>query len=155
ITLTLEEGKIYGLLGRNGSGKTSLMSVLAAFRKQTSGQVRIDGEPVFENARVTSRISLTRETGETVTIGTGEEALSYAEVLRPNWDGEFARSLLDLFKINPKMSVKNMSRGQRSAIGIVVGLASRAPLTMFDEAHLGLDAPSRQFFYEQLLADYL
>ncbi|ADG87926.1 ATP-binding cassette domain-containing protein [Thermobispora bispora] len=155
ITLTLEEGKIYGLLGRNGSGKTSLMSVLAAFRKQTSGQVRIDGEPVFENARVTSRISLTRETGETVTIGTGEEALSYAEVLRPNWDGEFARSLLDLFKINPKMSVKNMSRGQRSAMGIVVGLASRAPLTMFDEAHLGLDAPSRQLFYEQLLADYL
>ena len=155
ITLTLEEGKIYGLLGRNGSGKTSLMSVLAAFRKQTSGQVRIDGEPVFENARVTSRISLTRETGETVTIGTGEEALSYAEVLRPNWDGEFARSLLDLFKINPKMSVKNMSRGQRSAMGIIVGLASRAPLTMFDEAHLGLDAPSRQLFYEQLLADYL
>src|SRR5690606_23974692 len=61
----------------------------------------------------------------------------------------FARSLLDLFKINPKMSVKNMSRGQRSAMGIVVGLASRAPLTMFDEAHLGLDAPSRQLFYEQ------
>nr|PZN46943.1 MAG: ABC transporter [Actinomycetota bacterium] len=155
ITLTLEEGKIYGLLGRNGSGKTSLLSVLAAFRKPTAGRVRIDGQPVFENGRVTSRISLIRDVGETVNIGTGEEALSYAEALRPNWDGEYARSLAELFKIDLKKSVKNMSKGQRSAMGIIVGLASRAPLTMFDEAYLGLDAPARQVFYDQVLADYL
>ncbi|MFO7401350.1 MAG: ABC transporter ATP-binding protein, partial [Actinomycetales bacterium] len=155
ITLTLEEGKIHGLLGRNGSGKTSLLSVLAAFRKPTAGRVRIDGQPVFENGRVTSRISLIRDVGETVNIGTGEEALSYAEALRPNWDGEYARSLAELFKIDLKKSVKNMSKGQRSAMGIIVGLASRAPLTMFDEAYLGLDAPARQVFYDQVLADYL
>ncbi len=155
MTLTLEEGKIYGLLGRNGSGKTSLLSVLAAFRKQTSGSVRIGGQRVFENGAVTRDISLIRDTGETVDIGTAEDALYFAEDLRPNWDADYARSLMDLFKIKPKANVKNMSKGQRSAMGVVVGLASRAPLTMFDESYLGMDAPSREMFYDQLLADYL
>ena len=155
ITLTLEEGKIYGLLGRNGSGKTSLLSVLAAFRRHTAGRVRVDGRPVFENPQVTSRISLIRDVGETVDIGTGEDVLYFAEELRPNWDGDYARALMDMFQINPKQTVKNMSKGQRSAMGIIVGLASRAPLTMFDESYLGLDAPARQLFYDQLLADYM
>lgn len=155
VTVTLEEGKIYGLLGRNGSGKTSLLSVLAAFRRQTSGRVRVDGRPVFENWAVTSRISLIRDTGEAVDIGTGQDVLSFAEGLRPTWDADYARALMDMFKIDPKVSVKNMSKGRRSAMGIIVGLASRAPLTMFDESYLGLDAPSRRLFYDQLLADYL
>ncbi|MBG0815941.1 ATP-binding cassette domain-containing protein [Planomonospora sp. ID82291] len=155
LTLSLEPGKIYGLLGRNGSGKTSLLSVLAGFRRQTAGGVRVDGRPVFENGSVTSRISLIRDTGETVDIGTAEDAIFFAEWLRPNWDGDYARSLLDLFGIDPKKNVKEMSKGQRSAVGVVIGLAGRAPLTMFDESYLGMDAPSRQAFYDALLADYM
>jgi ABC-2 type transport system ATP-binding protein len=155
LSFSLEGGKIYGLLGRNGSGKTTLLSVLAAFRRQTAGSVRIDGQPVFENVGLTSRISLIRDTGETVDIGSAEDALYFAEWLRPNWDAGFARSLMDTFGLEPKMRVKNMSRGQRSAMGVVVGLASRAPLTMFDESYLGMDAPSRHAFYDALLADYM
>ncbi|GII80051.1 ABC transporter [Sphaerisporangium rufum] len=155
LTCTLDGGKIYGLLGRNGSGKTSLMSVLAAFRRQTFGQVRVAGEPVFENRRVTRRISLITHTGETTDIGTAEDALYFAEWLRPDWDGELARSLMDAFGLAPKAKVKEMSTGQRSAMGAVIGLAGRAPLTMFDECHLGMDVPSRKIFYDALLADYM
>ncbi|MFF0310143.1 ATP-binding cassette domain-containing protein [Streptosporangium sp. NPDC004379] len=155
LTFTLESGKIYGLLGRNGSGKSSLTSVLAAFRRQTSGEALVDGRPVFENAGLTRGIALVREEGEAITIGTAEDALYFAEGLRPNWDAGYARSLLETFGIPPKANVKAMSKGQRSALGAVVGLASRAPLTMFDEAHLGMDVPSRQAFHDALLADYM
>ncbi|GAA2895579.1 ABC transporter ATP-binding protein [Streptosporangium fragile] len=155
LTFGLAGGKIYGLLGRNGSGKTSLLSILAAFRRQTAGSVRVDGRPVFENGAVTSRISLIRESGEAVDIGTAEEALSYAEWLRPDWDGDYARELMETFRIEPKKNVRSMSRGQRSAMGVVVGLASRAPLTMFDETYLGMDVPARRAFYDALLADYM
>jgi ABC-2 type transport system ATP-binding protein len=155
MTFSLDEGKIYGLLGRNGSGKTSLLSVLAAFRKHSAGTVRVDGQPVFENAKVTRQISLIRDTGEAVDIGTVQDALYFAEWLRPNWDADFARSLLDTFKLKPKAKVTSLSKGQRSAVGVVVGLAGRAPLTMFDESYLGMDAPSRQAFYDALLADYM
>jgi ABC-2 type transport system ATP-binding protein len=55
----------------------------------------------------------------------------------------------------PRKRVQTLSRGQKSALGIVLGMASRAPLTMFDESYLGLDAPSRYAFYEELLTDYV
>ncbi|MGW4662413.1 ATP-binding cassette domain-containing protein [Streptosporangium sandarakinum] len=155
LSFTLESGKIYGLLGRNGSGKSSLTSVLAAFRRQTSGEALVDGRPVFENADLTRRIGLVRDEGEAITIGTVEDALYFAEWLRPSWDADYARSLLETFGIPPKANVKTMSKGQRSALGVVVGLASRTPLTMFDEAHLGMDVPSRQAFHDALLADYM
>ncbi|GAA0967003.1 ABC transporter ATP-binding protein [Acrocarpospora macrocephala] len=155
ITLSLGEHKIYGLLGRNGSGKTSLLSVLAGFRRESEGVVRVDGAPVFEHAPVTSRISLIRDAGETTDIGTVEDALFFAEWLRRDWDGEFADQLLERFALTRKMTVKTMSKGQRSALGVIIGLAGRAPLTMFDESYLGMDAPSRQAFYDVLLADYM
>lgn len=155
LSFTLESGKIYGLLGRNGSGKTSLMSVLAAFRRESAGSVRIDGRPVFENAELTRQISLTRDAGESVRIGTAADAFYFAEWMRPNWDADYAASLLKLFGLTPKMKVSEMSKGQRSAMGVVVGLAGRAPLTMFDESYLGMDAPARMAFYDALLADYM
>ncbi|WP_283135791.1 ATP-binding cassette domain-containing protein [Rhizohabitans arisaemae] len=155
LSLNLEGGKIYGLLGRNGSGKTTLLSVLAAFRRPTGGRVRIDGQPVFENARLTERISLIRDGGATVELGSAQEAVGFAEWLRPGFDGRYARSLMALFGLDPKKSVSGMSKGQRAALGVVMGLASRAPLTMFDEAYLGMDAPSRYAFYDALLSDYL
>ncbi len=52
-------------------------------------------------------------------------------------------------------TVSKLSRGMKSALAVTVGLASRAPLTIFDEAYLGLDAPSRYLFYDELLADYM
>jgi energy-coupling factor transporter ATP-binding protein EcfA2 len=71
LTFKLAGGRIYGLLGRNGSGKTSLLSVLAGFRKASGGRVLVDGQPVFENPRVTRRVCLIRETGDTATRTTG------------------------------------------------------------------------------------
>ncbi|MEU4832798.1 ABC transporter ATP-binding protein [Streptosporangium sp. NPDC023615] len=155
VTFSLDGGKIYGLLGRNGSGKTSLLSVLAAFRKESGGTVRIGGRPVFENAAVTRDVCLIRDAGETVDIGTAADALDFAEWLRPNWDAEYAGTLMDRFKLKRSANVKAMSKGQRSALGVVVGLAARAPLTMFDESYIGMDAPSRYAFYDALLADYM
>jgi ABC-2 type transport system ATP-binding protein len=155
LTFHLAGDKIYGLLGRSGSGKTSLLSVLAAFRRESAGSVRIDGQPVFENADVTRDIIMIRDGGETVKLGTAEDAVYFAEWLRPNWDGDYARSLMDRFELKPKAKVGEMSKGQRSAMGVVIGLASRAPLTIFDESYLGMDVPSRYAFYEAVLADYM
>jgi ABC-2 type transport system ATP-binding protein len=156
LTLTLPGGRIYGLLGRTGSGKTSLLSVLAAFRKATSGTVRVQGQPVFENSRITSQICLIREAGDTVDKSDPvEDALKLAEHMRPRWDTDYAASLVDLFQLPMRTHIGDLSRGQRSLLGIILGLASRAPLTMFDESHLGMDSPSRYAFYDALLADFM
>lgn len=155
LTLNLPAGKIYGLLGRNAAGKTTLLSVLAAFRRPSAGQVLIDGADPYENPGIVERICFV---GQRL-IGQDDDSvktvLGLARALRPGWDQSYADRLLDRFEVPRRKSVSSLSQGKHSALGIVLGLASRAPLTILDESYLGLDAPSRYGFYEELLADYV
>jgi ABC-2 type transport system ATP-binding protein len=72
----------------------------------------------------------------------------------PEWDAELAERLISDFRVPVNRRIKKLSRGQLSAVGVIVGLASRAPLTFFDEPYLGLDAVARQIFYDRLLEDF-
>jgi ABC-2 type transport system ATP-binding protein len=154
LSFRLDSGKIYGLLGRNGSGKTSLLSLLAAFRRPTSGRILIDGADPWENPRLVRQICLIRESGDVYDSERVSTILSIAGDLRATWDAGYADELVERFKLPRRKRVQALSRGQKSALGIVLGLAGRAPLTMFDESYLGMDAPSRYAFYDELLADY-
>lgn len=155
LSFTLAGGKIHGLLGRNGSGKTSLVSVIAAFRKSTAGTVKVGDAESFENSSVTSQICLIRESGDVFETDSVKGVLKFAATFRPSWDAALAAKLVDRFELPAQKRVSSLSRGKRSALGVVLGLASRAPVTIFDEVHLGMDAPSRYVFYEELLSDYL
>lgn len=154
VTLTLERDKIYGLLGRNGAGKTTLMQTLTGQALQTAGRVEVFGEAPFENARVLRNLCFVSESQSYPEDLCVRHVLTAARHLLPGWDGDFADQLLDDFQLPLGRKVKKLSRGMRSALGVVIGLASRAPLTLFDEPYLGLDAVARQLFYDRLLADY-
>ena len=155
MSLRVEPGKIVGLLGRNGSGKSTLLSLLAAFRKPTSGTVLVDGADPFENPSVCARTCLVRESGDVIQTERVRNVLDLSRRLRPTWDPALAARLVARFELPLETRVQHLSRGQRSALGIVIGLASRAPLTMLDESYLGMDAHNRQAFYEELLRDYV
>ena len=156
LSFTLPGGRIYGLLGRNGSGKTSLLSVLAAFRRQSAGSVLIDRQPVFENPSITRQVCLVRETGDPGDNGERvREVLDTAARLRAGWDGAYADELVARFQVPRDKKLAELSLGQRSALGMIFGLAARAPVTLFDESHLGMDAPSRAAFHDELLADFI
>ena len=156
MSATIDGPSITGLLGRNGSGKSSLLAVMAAFRAADSGQVTYDGQPVWENPAVTSQIALIREGGDVYDEDEKlDEIFRYAEWLRPNWNAELAKRLVDAFRLPPKTKLCDMSRGQRSAVGVILGLAAQAPVTIFDETYLGMDAPSRVQFYDLLLQEYI
>ncbi|MQM26101.1 ATP-binding cassette domain-containing protein [Glycomyces albidus] len=154
VDLDLEAGKIYGLLGRNGAGKTSLLSLLAAFRKPTSGEVLVGGEPVWENAPIVSRVALIREGGDFDDTETVKGTIESGQI-RPSFDTDYAFALADRFEVPLKKRVNALSRGKRSVLAALCGLAARAELTMFDEVHLGMDAPTRDAFYKELLAEYM
>lgn len=154
LDLSVAPGTITGLLGRNGSGKTTLLSVLAAFRRGAGGTVLVDGEEPWENERVTAQVCLIRESGDVASDERLDETLRMVADARPAFDRDVADALLDTFELDPRTRPSKLSRGKKSAFGVVVGLASRAPLTMLDEVHLGMDAPSRYAFYDALLADY-
>ncbi|MDD7928376.1 ABC transporter ATP-binding protein [Microbacterium thalli] len=154
VNLTLAENTIYGLLGRNGAGKTTLMSILTAQNFATSGRVRVFGQDPFENPAVLSRMCFVRESQKYPDDATPRHALRMARLFFPRWDQDLADELVDQFQLPMKRTIKKLSRGQLSMVGVIIGLASRAELTFFDEPYLGLDATARQIFYDRLLADY-
>ncbi len=155
VSLDLEENVIYGLLGRNGAGKTTLMSIMTAQNFATSGAVQIFGGEPYENIKVLSQISFVRESQQYPDDARAGQALQMAALFFPNWDQAFADQLVADFGLPLKTRAKKLSRGQLSMLGVIIGLAARAPLTFFDEPYLGLDAVARQLFYDRLLEDYV
>lgn len=154
-SFTLPAGSITGLLGRNGAGKTTLLSTVASLRRPTAGEVLVDGQDPFENEPLMERICLVRESGDLMPDERITTNLAYVASARPTWDDDVAGRLLDAFEIRPRTRPRQLSRGARSALGAVVGISSRAPLTMLDEVYLGMDAPTRYRFYDLLLEDYV
>ncbi|RBY79010.1 ABC transporter ATP-binding protein [Blastococcus sp. TF02A-26] len=154
VTTAFEQDTITGLLGRNGAGKTTLMQLVTGHRQPTSGRVEVFGRAPFEDDGALSGICFVREGQRYPDAFRVCDAIAAASWLFPYWDADLADRLLDDFELPRKRAVKSLSRGMNSAVGIVIGLASRAPLTLFDEPYLGLDAVARQLFYDRLLADY-
>jgi ABC-2 type transport system ATP-binding protein len=154
VSFSLEENRIYGLLGRNGAGKTTLMSLLTGQEFANAGTIEVFGESPVENAAVLERVCFIKESQKYPDDFKVKHVLRTAPWFFPDWDQEFADRLITDFRLPLDGRMKKISRGQFSAVGVVVGLASRAPLTFFDEPYLGLDAVARQLFYDRLLADY-
>ncbi len=154
VSFTIEKDTIYGLLGRNGAGKTTMMSILTAQNFATSGEVRVFGDDPYENAAVLGRMCFVRESQKYPDDAKPRHAFKIARLFFPNWSQELADRLIRDFQLPMNRRIKKLSRGQLSAVGVIIGLASRADITFFDEPYLGLDAVARQIFYDRLLEDY-
>jgi ABC-2 type transport system ATP-binding protein len=153
ITLDLEPGSITGLLGRNGAGKTTLLRILAGHEFASAGTVTVLGASPVENETVLRQMVFVREDQSYPDLKV-RRAVQVASWFYPNWSHELADDLLEEFNLPPNRKVRKLSRGMRSALGIVIGLAARAEVTLFDEPYAGLDPVSRELFYDRLLADY-
>ncbi|MDJ0361341.1 ABC transporter ATP-binding protein [Rhodococcus sp. H29-C3] len=154
VSFDIRENKIYGLLGRNGAGKTTVMQMLTAQSRQSSGDIEIFGSRPYENASALAKVCFAKESQKYPDDFKVRHVIDCAARLLPHWDRQFAEELMSDFDLPAGRKVKKLSRGMLSTLGVVIGLASRAPLTFFDEPYLGLDAVARHMFYDRLLADY-
>ena len=154
ISFDIDPGSIAGLLGRNGSGKSTIAMLMAGQARAQEGDVLFNGVPVFDNPEAMANVC---NAADAMAIFGDEKIRNTLRLwrdVRPNWDEEFAGNLLETFKISTRKKPDKLSRGQRSALHAILGLASRCPVTIFDEVHLGMDAVARELFYRTLLADY-
>ncbi|WP_127794717.1 ABC transporter ATP-binding protein [Agromyces sp. LHK192] len=154
VDFTLEENRIYGLLGRNGAGKTTIMQLLTGQLFPNGGELEVFGRTPAEHAEVLRQMAFIAESQRYPEDFMPAHVFKTAPWFFENWDAEFAEQLIADFRLPVKRRIKKLSRGQLSAVGVIVGLASRAPLTFFDEPYLGLDAVARHIFYDRLLEDY-
>ena len=157
IDLTIEPGKIYGLVGRNGVGKTTLLSVMTAQAAASEGTITYDGQPVWENRDALDHLCFSRELNTMTSFGPNNQKIKeyfrLAALYYPNWDQAYADELMKRFGINTKQIVCKMSKGMLSMVTITIGLASKADITILDEPVAGLDVVAREDFYKELLEE--
>lgn len=154
VSITLEEGKIYGLLGRNGAGKSTLLNVLTDRIFPEEGSVTVDGEPVRDNDRALSKMYLMSEKNcypESMRV---KEAFRWTKEFYPDFDQEFAWNLAAAFELNTNAKVNKLSTGYSSIFKLTVALSVNTPYVLLDEPVLGLDANHRDLFYRTLLSRY-
>ena len=158
INLTIEQGKIYGLVGRNGAGKTTLLSIMTAQNPATGGTVTLDGMPVWENQKALDHLCFSRELNTLSVLGPNtikvKEYLQMARTYYPNWDREMEQRLVAQFELNTKKKISKLSKGMLSMVTIIVALASKADITILDEPVAGLDVVARDDFYRLLLEEH-
>jgi len=154
VSLSLNGPGIHGLLGRNGAGKTTLMQLIAGQEFATTGHIRLFGANPVENAAVLRRTCFIKESQVYPEGLRGRHVLATGPWFYENWSHDLAAQLVRALEVPVDRQIKKMSRGQRTALGATIAIASRAELTLLDEPYAGLDPVARRLFYDALLADY-
>lgn len=154
ISLYFEENKIYGLLGRNGAGKSTMLNIIANRLFADSGEVTVNGLAAAENDQAQQLIYLMSEQTlypESMKI---REVFKWTKNFYPNFDLAYAQNLAAKFGLDTKKKVRSLSTGYGSIFKIIVTLSVNTPYVLLDEPVLGLDANHRDMFYKLLIEKY-
>ena len=152
LTLRLAPGECYGLLGRNGAGKTTALRLVMGMLKPAAGTVRLFGLDPFavpEKARL--RVGYLAEDQEAPGMITPADLFRLYADLYPGWDDGFARSLAGRLHLPLGQKLSSMSKGQKRQAGLVAAVAHRPALLVLDEPGGGLDPVVRREFLEQVV----
>ena len=124
VSLDIPRGCIFGLIGGNGAGKTTLIRHMLGLFKPKSGSVRVFGlDPITEPVGVLGRIGYLSEDRDLPGWMQIFELMRYTQAFYPSWDEKFAEELRELFELDPKAKVRNLSCGQLARAGLLVALA--------------------------------
>ena len=154
VNITLEEGKIYGLLGRNGAGKSTLLNLINSRLAVDEGSITMDGESLWENPKVNGKLYLVNEKNLFPEGRKVSEIFRWTKEFFPEFDMEYAMHLAQLFQLDTRKKTKGLSTGYQSIFKNIVALSTHAPFVFLDEPVLGLDAYHRDLFYRLLLERY-
>ena len=154
ISLEFREETIYGLLGRNGVGKSTLLNIISNRIFKNSGEVLVDGEAAEENAKAQEKIFLMSETNLYPETMKCSEIIKWTKEFYPDTDIDLANELAKKFSLDISKKFGALSTGQRTIIKLVAAISSNAKYTFLDEPVLGLDANHRELFYKILIEEY-
>src|SRR5256714_1962603 len=140
VTLSIPRGAVYGLVGANGAGKTTLIKHILGLLRAQSGSVRVFGlDPVADPVSVLSRTGYLSEENDLPGWMRVDELIRYSRAFHPGWDDDYAAELRESFALDPAAKIKNLSKGQKARVGILIALAYRPDLLVLDEPSSGLD----------------
>lgn len=152
ITLTIPRGRIIGLLGKNGMGKSTLIKLINDLLTPTSGTILVNGEPVGVSSKhvisyLPERISLDKSM-------TVEKVIEYYGDFYDNFDSEKAYRLLSDLGLDTKMKLSKMSKGMQEKVQLVLVMSRKAELYILDEPLGGVDPATRDYILDTILTNF-
>lgn len=152
LNLSVKEGSIYGFLGRNGSGKTTAIRMLAGLIIPDEGSVSILGKnPFFAGAEERQWIGYMSEKGIIPPTVSVQSLLQLGKDLYPNWDRNLAESLISKFQLSPKSKIRTLSQGKQRLMAFIMAIAPRPKVLLLDEPAANLDVVARREILDEIL----
>lgn len=153
LSLTVNDGTVFGLVGSNGAGKSTLLRVINGVFKADGGEVLIDGENVFENIGVKNKCFFISDYPYFSNNATIENTAYLYRRIYANWDEEYFKTLCKTFPLNTKEKIINMSKGMQRQSALILALSTRPKYLFLDEIFDGLDPVVRQLVKKLIAAD--
>lgn len=139
ISLTIPDGVLYGLLGTNGAGKTTLLKMLAGILKPDEGEIRIDGEPIYENPKCKENVFYLSDTPYYFPNADMEEMIRFFGSQYPDMDAEGVRYLAETLNLDTRRPLRTFSKGMKRQAFLLMALCANTKYLLCDEVFDGLD----------------
>jgi len=152
INLKITRGKIIGLLGKNGTGKTTLIKLINDLLTPTSGQILVNGKEVgVESKKIISYLPERTYLDKSMTI---DKVIEYFEDFYDNFDKEIARKLLQDLDLDTTQKISKMSKGMQEKLQLVLVMSRKADLYILDEPLGGVDPATRDYILDTILTNF-
>ena len=152
ISLTLESGKIVGLLGPNGSGKTTLIKLLNGLLTPTGGRIHISGQPIGVNTK--KRVAYLPDNSYLNSWMTVQQIVGYFTDFYEDFRPEVAYEMLERLDISPKRKLKTLSKGNKEKVCLILVMSRNAQLYVLDEPIAGVDPAARDYVISTIIHNY-
>ena len=153
LNIEVPQGAVYGLVGPNGAGKSTFIRHLAGIYRQDAGQVLIDGEPVYENPAIKSRMAYIPDEIFYYTAATINDMARFYKSVYPAFDQARFEKLGGLFALDPKRLMRKLSKGMQKQAAFWLAMSLRPDVVVLDEPVDGLDPVMRRQVWSVLMAD--
>lgn len=154
LSLHIEDGSVFGLVGSNGAGKSTLLRILSGVYRQDGGEVLIDGEAPFENIGVKQRTLFISDYPYFSSTATVNKLAKRYRNVYPNWSEQEFLKLKNVFPISFDAKIGKMSKGMQRQAAIILGLATMPRCILFDEIFDGLDPVIRELV-KKILVEFV
>lgn len=145
VSIEVQAGQVFGIVGENGAGKTTLIKHMLGQYVAQQGTVEMFGEnPVDRPKEVLSRIGYLSEEPDMPAWMTVKELITYTSAFYPAWDDEYTNELVKRFALDVNKRVRDLSKGQKARVGLVLAQAYKPDLLLLDEPSSGLDPNVRR-----------
>jgi ABC-2 type transport system ATP-binding protein len=152
LELRVPQGSVYGLLGRNGTGKTTTIKMLLGMVHPDFGRSELLGEDSFHlRPETRSKIAYLAEGHPLYRWMSIGQAVRFARAFYPRWNDALLEQILDHFGLSTRARIKRLSGGERAQVSLALAVASDPELLILDDPTLGLDTVVRRDFLESLI----